>query len=176
MQVVFEEAVIKEGYLCLKTQDLCTARRFVAGMKKKKYAAELKEYRQKRSLDANAMAWELINKIAAAVGLPPVQVYREAVKDIGGNYEVVPIRNDAVDKMREAWEGRGIGWQTDILGPSKVDGYTNMALYYGSSSYDTKQMSLLIDHLIQDAKAMDIDTRSPREIALTLDEWGKASA
>jgi hypothetical protein len=45
-------------------------------------------------------------------------------------------------------------------------------VYYGSSVYDTKQMSDLIDHLIQDCKALDIDAMSERERSLLLEEWG----
>ena len=39
-----------------------------------------------------------------------------------------------------------------------------MILYYGSSTYDTQQMSLLIDHIVQDAKALGIETMTPAEL------------
>ena len=41
-----------------------------------------------------------------------------------------------------------------------------MVLYYGSSVYDTKQMSALIDHIVQDCKALGIETKTPAEIML----------
>jgi hypothetical protein len=48
--------------------------------------------------------------------------------------------------------------------PSKINGCTNVILYYGSSTYNTAQMSLLIDHLVQDAKALGIETMTPQEL------------
>jgi low affinity Fe/Cu permease len=55
---------------------------------------------------------------------------------------------------------------------SKLPGCTVVILYYGSSSYDTAQMSALIDSLVQDAQALGIETRSPNEIQALLDEYG----
>lgn len=71
--------------------------------------------------------------------------------------------------MRRGWEMRGMGWQTETM-PSKVPGCTNVVLYYGSSMFDTHQMSLLIDHVVQDAKALGIETMTPREIEKLLED------
>lgn len=46
-----------------------------------------------------------------------------------------------------------------------------MILYFGSSSYDTVQMSRLIDLLIEDCKAQGIETATPDEIARYKEEW-----
>jgi hypothetical protein len=124
---------------------------------------EIKLHRKKRSLDANAYAWTLMDKIADKLRVDKREVYREAIKDIGGVSEVVCVQDKAVDRLRRGWEQNGIGWQTDIL-PSKLEGCTNVILYYGSSTYDTRQMSALIDHIVQDAKALGIETLTPREI------------
>ena len=67
----------------------------------KKYVAELKEYRKKRSLDANAYCWVLIGQLAAKLRITPLEVYREAIRAIGGNYYVTPIKNDAVPRYRQ---------------------------------------------------------------------------
>ena len=58
----------------------------------KKYVAELKEYRKKRSLDANAYCWVLIGQLAAKLRITPLEVYREAIRAIGGNYYVTPSK------------------------------------------------------------------------------------
>ena len=47
----------------------------------------------------------------------------------------------------------------------------NVILYYGSSTFDTRQMSRLIDNLIQDAKAVGIETMPPDKLAALLGEW-----
>ena len=145
---------------------------FIDEMKDGKvYEADLKEHRKKRSLDANSYAWVLMGKLANKVGLSKEEVYREFVKDVGNNYEIIPIRNDAVVGWISAWQGRGIGWVCDILGESKLDGYTNVICYYGSSTYDSSQMSRLIDLIVYECKLQDIDTMTPAELAILMDGW-----
>lgn len=129
----------------------------------KVYTVEIKEYRQKRSLDANAYAWVLIDKIAAAVGLPKTEVYRNAIKELGGVSDTVCVMDAAVDALCNGWSHNGLGWVTETL-PSKIKGCTNVILYYGSSTYDSKTMSRLIDGLIEDARNLGIETMTPQEL------------
>lgn len=124
----------------------------------------VKKYRKPRSKDANAYAWVIIDKIAEALSITKVEVYRRAIRDIGGVSEIVCVRDAAIQRLRDGWEHNGIGWQTETM-PSKIEGCTNVILYYGSSTYDTKQMSTLIDHLVTDAKTLGIETMSPEELA-----------
>lgn len=123
----------------------------------------IKQWREKRSLDANAYLWVLIDKIAEAMHLDKAEVYRNSIRGIGGVSQVVCAQDFTVDALRQGWEMKGMGWQTDTM-PSKVPGCTNVVLYYGSSMFDTHQFSLLLDHVVQDAKALGIDTMTPREI------------
>ena len=58
---------------------------------------EIKKWRKKRSLDANAYAWVLIDKIAQATGVPKTEVYRKVIREIGGVSEIVCVRTEAVD-------------------------------------------------------------------------------
>lgn len=132
----------------------------------------IKKFRYKRSLDANAYAWVLIGKIAEAKHITKTEVYRNAIREIGGVSDVISIKKAAVPRLQEEWNRKGIGWQIDDIG-SKIPGWTNVILYYGSSSYDTSQMADLIDSLIQDAKALGIETRTPEEINSLLEEYDK---
>lgn len=136
-----------------------------------KLTVQLGKFKQKRSLDANAYAWVLIGKIAEKTNIPKHEVYQNAIRGIGGNYDVVCIQNKAVDSLCSAWTRNGIGWLTDTM-PSKLDGCTNVMLYYGSSTYDVEQMSLLIDNIIQDCMALGIETKSQAEIESLLSHWG----
>jgi len=140
-------------------------------LRDKEIDIEIKRHRSKRSLDANAYAWVLINKIAEKVRLSPVEVYCQLIREIGGNREIVPVRNDAAETWRRNWESRGIGWICEVLSESKLPGYTNMACFYGSSAYDTAQMSALIDSAIEDAKELGIEYLPPREIERMLSKW-----
>ena len=123
----------------------------------------VKKYRHRRSLDANAYSWVLIDKIAQRMKLTKSQVYKDHIRAIGGVSETVCVQDRAVDRLREAWSKNGLGWQTETF-PSKIDGCTNVTLYYGSSTYDTKQMSDLIDALVQSCKALGIETMPEEEL------------
>jgi hypothetical protein len=167
---------VSGAWLMLKT-DLKDATRFCGEeyKKGKTYDMEIKEHRNKRSLDANAYCWTLLGKIANKVGIGKDEVYRKMIRDVGDNYTIVPIRNDAVETWVENWQSRGVGWVCDNLGDSKIDGYTNIATYYGSSTYDTKQMSALINLVVQECKTLGIETATPAELSLLLEGWGGAS-
>ena len=129
----------------------------------------LKPWREKRSLTANSYAWVLIDKIAAKRRMSKVEVYRNAIRDIGGVSDIVCIQTRAVESMKRTWQGFGIGWQAEELN-SNIPGWTNLILYKGSSVYDREQMAALIDSLIQDAQALGIETRPQEEIESLLRE------
>lgn len=80
------------------------------------------------------------------------------------------VRLDAADKLCTAWARNGLGWQTDVT-ESRLAGCVNVTLYYGSSTYDTAQMSRLIELAVQDCRALGIETATPADLALLLDRW-----
>lgn len=129
-------------------------------------------YRPKRSKDANAYAWVLIGRLSEKLNIAPAELYRRAIKQVGGNYEVVCVLDAAVDKLCSSWQKNGIGWQTDTM-PSKLQGCTNVLLYYGSSTYDTASMSRLISIIVDECKEQGIETRTPEEIDKLLSLWGE---
>ena len=136
----------------------------------KTYAVEVKQHKKQRSLDANAYCWVLIDKLSEKLNVSKTEIYRQAIKEIGGNSETVCVPTKAVNKVCEVWKHNGIGWQTETF-KSKIDGCTNVILYYGSSSYNTNQMSMLIDNIVQDCKALDIETLTPKELQALKDGW-----
>lgn len=125
--------------------------------------AEIKPFKAKRSLNANAYAFVLIDKLAEKLNISPEDVYKNAIKHIGGVSTIVCCQNRAVESFRSGWESNGIGWQTEVL-DSKLDGCTNIICYYGSSTYDSVQMKRLIDFVVQDCKAVGIETMTPAEL------------
>lgn len=137
----------------------------------KEYTLEIKEKKKKRSLDANALAWAEMSEIAAKTGVEKTEVYRSYVKEIGGNSEIICIQNAAVEKFCENWRSHGIGWLTETM-PSKLDGCTNVIVYYGSSTYDVHQMSVLIRHIEADCKELGIPTYDDMKLQQLLEQWG----
>lgn len=144
----------------------------------KKYVVEVKQYRKKRSLDANAYCWKLIDELAAKLHKTlkqdksevKAQIYQNAIRDIGGVSVTSCMKTEALPVFTKAWTSHGMGWQVETF-PSKIEGCINVTAYYGSSVYDTAQMSRLIDNIVQDCKAVGIETMTPQELELLKQEW-----
>ena len=127
-------------------------------------------YKKKRSLDANAYCWTLISHLAERLNIPKTDIYRSAIKEIGGNSDTVCVQDKAVQSLCDGWQHNGIGWQTETF-PSKIDGCTNVVLYYGSSTYDTAQMSRLINIIVEECRQQGIETKSKEDIDSLLSQW-----
>jgi hypothetical protein len=133
---------------------------------------EIKEHKEtkRRSLDANAYCWVLLQKISDKLGSSKEEIYRRIIKQ-KGTFEVIPIKNEAVDTFINAWQEHGLGWICEILRNSKLDGFTNVIAYYGSSTYDTKQMAYFIDYIVEEAKELGIETMTPNELESLKNSW-----
>ena len=137
---------------------------------KEKLTVKIGEFRKKRSLDANAYAWVLLGKLAEKLNIPRAEIYRSAIKDVGGNSEIVCAQDKAVKSLCDGWSGNGIGWVWDTM-PSKIEGCTNVILYYGSSVYNTAQMSRLISIIQDECRQVGIETKSQEEVDSLLAQW-----
>ena len=171
--IAFREIKLEGGWLMVRPEreDLGKAMALVRKHKDKRYNLEVKEFRKKRSLDANAYAWVLIHKLAEAMKLTPEEVYIQQIPNVGNNYTPMCVREQDVERFKKSWQGNGIGWPVKDLGMSQVPGCRNLMAYHGSSTYDTQQMSRLIDLLVQDCKALDIETLPPEKLELLKEEW-----
>ena len=138
-------------------------------LKEDKLSVEIKKYRNKRSLDANAYMWVLISKLEEKLNVSKDIIYKDAIRNIGV-YEVIPVKNEAVDRFIEAWTKNGLGWVCETT-KSKLEGYTNILAYYGSSTYNTAEMSRLIDLIVQECKQLDIETMSKSELESLIESW-----
>lgn len=135
--------------------------------------------RKKRSLDANDYLWVLCTKIAEKLQagktmVTKEDVYRKHIRE-AGRFDAMALREDAVERFAEVWAKNGIGWFTETV-DSKLDGCRKVFAYYGSSTYDTGEMSRLIDSVLEDCRALEIDTMPPAEMESLLGEWGKRHA
>lgn len=135
----------------------------------KKY--EVKEVKRRRSLDSNAYAWVLLGKLQDKLHIAKEDIYKSLIKEIG-SYEVIPVKNEAVERFRQAWSKNGLGWITETT-KSKLEGFTNVIAYYGSSTYNTSEMSRLIELIVQECKQQDIETMTPNELNSLLESWDK---
>lgn len=137
----------------------------------KHYKIEVKELKKKRSLTANAYAWVLLDKLSAKLNKSKEDLYKEYIKDVGGNNFLTKAQDYAVDELRQTWASRGLGWVSDVI-PSGEAGWTYVMLYFGSSTYDTEQMSRLINLIVQDCIEFEIPTYSQQELDELCMKWG----
>lgn len=139
-------------------------------LKDKELEVTVKPWREKRSLNANAYCWKLIGQLAEALNLPACDIYRHAIKQVG-IYRDVELAKDAAETIKHIWKTHGIGWIAEQV--DETEKGVSIRLYYGSSSYNTKQMSRLIDYVVADCKEMGIETMTPAELALLIEDWKK---
>lgn len=130
-----------------------------------KLSIKIDKYREKRSLNANALCWKVCTEIANVLRSDKDSVYLEMLKRYGQS-EIVSVLS-TVDVS-------GYFKYYDTFGTGYVKGkkFTHYKIYKGSSEYDTREMSILLDGIIDEAKGMGIDVMSESELALIKNEWG----
>lgn len=155
------------GELHLRTNDP-EAVRFAMGFHEGDYS--ITKARKPVTKDARSYAWVLIDKLASALRLGKEEVYRNTLRDIGGNMETVCVQEKAYESLKRHWESGGLGWQVEQM-PSVIKDCVVAVMYYGISAFDTKQMSIFIDRLIQDCHALGIETPADERVQSLLEAW-----
>lgn len=148
--------------LILRSPDYGEIRRFAYNFKEGNYEIERKK--KKRSTDANAFCWKLCTEIANVLRTDKDSIYVDMLKKYG--------QSDIVSVLSSV-DVKGYFKYYDEFGKGTVNGkeFTHYKVYKGSSEYDTREMSILIDGIIDEAKALDIEVISEREKSLLLEEW-----
>ena len=129
-------------------------------------SVEVKQHRKKRSLNANAYCWALINEMANVLRSSKDEVYIKMLKRYGQS-SVVSIVDEAVEVFMKSVK------YAEEIGDGKVDGkdFTHIKVFMGSSNYDSRQMSILIDGIVSECKELGIETMTPHEIARLKEGW-----
>ena len=116
-----------------------------------------------------------MDKLADAIRSTKEEIYLQKVREIGIFRDFI-LEEAAVKTFRTVWERQGTGWPTEIVDYSRSGDRQVVRAYYGSSQYNTKQMSRLIDSIVQDCKDLGIETLPPEKLAAMKEEWGHASS
>ena len=137
---------------------------------------KIDKYSAKRSLNANAYLWKLCSMIADKLsddGVPHTkeEIYRKAIKSRGIYREQGELPIDFAKTSRTAWEMLGTGWITEQVDFEPDGERVIVRFYYGSSTYNTKQMSRIIDWLVVECQNLGIETKSQAEIDSLLSSW-----
>lgn len=131
---------------------------------------EIKQYRQKRSLDANSYCWVIISKIADVLRTGKDELYIEMLKRYGQREpQLLSVVAEATDMIYRATNNHCVE-----VGESELKGksFKHLAILIGSSQYDSKSMAILIDGIVSEAKGLDIEIITPNELADLKSKWG----
>lgn len=136
--------------------------------KGRKISADIKVHRERRSLDSNAYLWVLLAKMADALRTNKDDLYLLMLERYGVFTHLI-VKPEAVDRIVEQWR------TVRVLGDVLIKGRAGVQLqcYFGSSTYTTKEMSVLIDGVVSEAKEMGIETLPPDEIERMNQDWGQ---
>lgn len=137
--------------------------------KGKELDAEIKVHRERRSFDANAYMWVLLTKMAAVLHTTKDELYLLVLERYGVFTHVI-VKPEVVERVKQEWR------TVRELGEVTINGKTGVQLqcYFGSSTYNTKEMSTLIDGVVSECKELDIETLTPKELALLKQDWGQS--
>jgi len=163
------------AWLCLKVRDREAAQAACEEVTEgKRYVAEIKQYRQRRSLDANAYFHVLVNKIAAKQNLGDTEVKRSLVLEYGTLARdedgktlgaMLPVSANVLDFYPYAkW------YQEKVLDGRRYNCYL---FYKQTHTLDTVEMAQLIEGTVYEAKELGIETLTPLELAKMEVEWGR---
>lgn len=139
------------------------------------YEITIQKKKNKRSLNASAYCWVLCQKIAEELSktgyTSKEDVYRKAIKDCS-HFSYVPVREDAIERYIQIWQSHGIGWLAEDAGECKsIKGYHNIMCYHGSSVYNTKEMSRLIECLVDECEQLGIKLEPSEYIQSLIEGW-----
>lgn len=129
---------------------------------------EIKEYKKKRSLNANSYCWVLLQKLADKLNTTKEELYRKYIKE-KGIFRTITIDNQAVSTFIHLWEEKGLGWICEVL--SENDTTTDLIAYYGTSSYNTSQMAHYVDYIVEECKLQGIEILTQEELESLKENW-----
>ena len=128
------------------------------------YDVKINKHREKRSLNANAYLWKLVTEIGNVLNKSKEEVYLQMLIDYGQSEMVCILSEIDVKGYFKYYKLAG----TSILNGKEFNHYK---IYKGSSEYDTKEMSILLNGVVQEAKNLGIKTKDDIELERLLEEW-----
>lgn len=137
---------------------------------REKLTFKIGRYIESRTNDANRYFWALCEKLAEKLNTTKMDIYINSIKEVGVFYDD-EIEVEKVQRRRTAWSMIGTGWLTERVDFSADGNKEVIRFYYGSSSYNKKQMSRLIDNVVQDCQSVGIETRTPEQLANLINLW-----
>lgn len=147
-----------------------------------KISVEIKRYRRKRSLDANAYHWVLVGKLAKVLCMSNAEVHNMALRGYGqpeiyegkGVYMTIPDTDDARHKVDNAMDYH-LSPTSQVREGNDGVMYRTYKLLRGSHTYNTEEMARLIDGMItmcKEAGIPDSEIATPDEKRILKEKYG----
>lgn len=119
---------------------------------------------KKRSKNANNLYWKKLSELCEVMNLNTIEEYKKRVKEVG-IFQQFKIHHKNTPTFNKLWQDKGIAWFTEKI---DVEGeFDILNAYYGSSSYNTKQMNRLIENLKEDLRQLNIPISELEEFICT---------
>ena len=134
----------------------------------KKLSITAKIFRKHRSLDANGLLWHCIGQIASEMRLDKWDVYLLMLKRYG-KYTYICVKPAVVEAVKLQWR------ECEEVGTVNINGQEAVQLlcYFGSSTYDSKEFSVLLDGVIEEMKAIGLQPPLTGDIRRALESYGQ---
>lgn len=130
------------------------------------YDIKIVKHRKKRSNNANSYLWELCTQIGNVMNLSKNEVYLQMLKDYGQSMLIPVKKGNKPNGFIKYYEFEC----SSQLNGKEADWYK---IYKGSSEYDTYEMNILLNGVVQEAKNLGIKTKEDLEIERLIEEWEK---
>ena len=129
---------------------------------------------KKRSINANNYFWKLLQELCELAEIDTKEEYKRRIKELG-IFRRFKIEKENVKTFEKIWTSQGIAWFCEIADTEIIENieFKIINAYYGSSSFNSKQMSRLIKDLVEDCKIYGIETKTQLEIKSLLENWNK---
>lgn len=168
IQGLSQELISRQVTLTLSINEEATAKALYDDLHDaEKLSIKIDKYRKKRSLDANALLWKACSAIADSLRTSKDEVYLDMLKRYGQTF-VCKIPNKHIEVFKK--QNKYVE-QHESLPPEENAQY--FRVWVGSSNYDSREMSVLIDGVLSEIREMRIPFMSPDEISLYMSEQAR---
>ena len=133
-----------------------------------------KVHREKRSLDANAFLWKCLGDMAAVLGMTAWDMYLYSLKRYG-KYTYIKIIETAYTSLQKVWRETKIVGETMEKNPETGEQckYLEVLCYFGSSTYDSKEFSVLLNGVIEDMAELGLERPTDEHLKAIIEEVEK---
>ena len=135
-----------------------------------KLSVNMEKFKKKRPVNANALLWKCLSDIANAMN-PPVDKWDVYLKMLRryGKFTYVSVIPESVEVMKSKWR------ECEVVGEIVVDCQVmvQMICYFGSSTMNTKEFSVLLDGVVSEMKEMGLQPPCSQDMKRLLDQWEK---